>query len=400
MGMPSLTELFRIGTGPSSSHTMAPRRAAEEFRQVTPTTASYKVTLYGSLAATGMGHLTDKVIAESFAPVPVTLIWKPDELKPRHPNAMLLEAIDEKGNVKAKRLVYSPGGGALWYENEPARAEQDTYEFTSMSEIISPCVTSNQELWQIVDSLEGAIFKPYAMQIWQCMNACIARGLDTDGILPGKLELPRRAKLYRSRARKRGQLIQRSAVLSTYALAAAEENAAGGSVCTAPTCGSCGVLPAVLKYLHGQLDLSDEDIYQALCVAGIIGNLVKINASISGAEVGCQGEIGTACAMAAGAATHLLGGSAMQIEYAAEMGLEHHLGLTCDPICGLVRIPCIERNAMAAMRALDSAEYALLGDGSHRVSFDQIVRVMQQTGHDLPSLYRETSTGGMASIFS
>ena len=397
--MKSLTELYRIGLGPSSSHTMGPRFAAQAFRAQLPAMAArLRVTLYGSLAATGRGHLTERAVSAPFAPLPVDLVWVPERELPRHPNGLQFEALDDAGALLATRIVYSVGGGALWGEDGQPDGGEDVYPYASMDEILARGERDGVLLWELAGEHEGPAIWPVLEEVWETMRRAIARGLDAEGRLPGELRVPRKASAYHARAQSLAGHFGQTALLFAYALAVSEENAAGGEVVTAPTCGACGVLPAVLYFLQQQSALSDEKISRALATAGMIGNLVKRNASISGAEVGCQGEVGTACAMAAGAAAQLLGGSLRQIEYAAEMGLEHHLGLTCDPIGGYVQIPCIERNAIAAVRAVDCAAYALLSDGTHIVSFDEVVRTMWETGRDLKASYRETAQGGLAKI--
>ena len=397
--MISLTELYRIGLGPSSSHTMGPRFAALAFRATLPdAVARVRVTLYGSLAATGRGHLTDEAVSAPFAALPVDLLWVPERELSRHPNGLQFEAFDAAGALLAARIVYSVGGGALWGEDGRPDGGEDVYPYASMDEILARGERDGLLFWELAGEYEGPAIWPYLDNVWETMRRTIARGLDSEGRLPGELRLMRKASAYYARAQRLDGYFGQTARLFAYALAVSEENAAGGEVVTAPTCGACGVLPAVLYFLQQQSSLSDDKICRALATAGLIGNLIKRNASISGAEVGCQGEVGTACAMAAGAAAQLLGGSVRQIEYAAEMGLEHHLGLTCDPIGGYVQIPCIERNAIAAVRAVDCAAYALLSDGAHIVSFDEVVHTMWETGRDMKSGYRETAAGGLAKI--
>ena len=334
---------------------MGPRFAAEAFRTKIGPAARLRVTLYGSLAATGHGHLTDRAVCEPFSPTPVELVWLPEQLLPRHPNGMLFEALDESGCVSASCVRYSVGGGALLDENGKPDGGDEVYPYTCMDEILEQTGRDRLLLWELANQHEGPELWPYLSGIWLAMKKAIQSGLNAEGKLPGPLNVPRKAAAYHARAKSMAGYFGQTALLFAYALAVSEQNAAGGEVVTAPTCGACGVVPAVLFFLQQQSQLSDEKISRALATAGIIGNLVKRNASISGAEVGCQGEVGTACAMAAGGAAQLLGGSVRQIEYAAEMGLEHHLGLTCDPIAGYVEIPCIERNAIAAVRAVDCA---------------------------------------------
>ena len=394
--MESIRSLFRVGHGPSSSHTIGPQLAAEHFRMQNSHACSYRVTLYGSLAATGKGHLTDQAIIQALAPINVEFIWKPEELLPAHPNGMLFEALDANGRVFASWQGYSVGGGAIQEEGHPRNPVKNIYPLHSMQEIMRHCTQTGQSFWEHVEEKEGPEIWTFLKDIWQVMQDSIQHGLQAEGVLPGGLGVSRKASVYFRKIKLNGADFLKHGFLPAYALAVAEENATGGLIVTAPTCGSGGVLPAVLKHVKDHMDCSEAVLLRALATAGLIGNLIKFNASLSGAEVGCQGEIGSACAMAAAAATQILGGTIRQIEYAAEMGLEHHLGLTCDPVNGLVQIPCIERNAFAATRAMDCATYALYSDGTHRVSFDEVVQVMKQTGHDLPSLYRETSSGGLA----
>lgn len=394
--MESLKELFKIGNGPSSSHTMGPKRAAEEFLKRCPDAESYRVTLYGSLAATGKGHLTDKAIESVLQGVaPTEIVWKADVVLPFHPNGMLFEAL-RGGEVCDKWEIFSVGGGALANaETKPADKKQ-VYPLTTISEIKDWCYREGKTYWEYVEDCEGKEIWDYLDNIWTVMCETIERGLNNDGVLPGGLKVARKASTYFVKSKSFTDSLATRAKIYAYALAVAEENASGGLVVTAPTCGSCGVLPAVIYHLNTSREFLRIRILRALATAGLFGNVVKTNSSISGAEVGCQGEIGVACAMAAAAACQLFGGTPAQIEYAAEMGLEHHLGLTCDPVCGLVQVPCIERNAIAAARAFDANTYATLSDGSHLVSFDKVVEVMHETGHNLPSLYRETSEGGLA----
>lgn len=395
--MKSIRELYRIGTGPSSSHTMGPRHAASIFASRNAGAAAFRVTLYGSLAATGRGHLTDVAIEETLSPLaPVNIEWQPQTFLPFHPNGMHFEAIDTDGNTTDRWTVYSIGGGALAEEGEKSNESSDVYDMNTMTEILDWCRRTGRTYWEYVELCEGPEIWDYLAKVWDTMRTAVNRGLDREGVLPGPLNLPRRAATYHVRASGYKSNLQSRGLVFAYALAVSEENASGGEIVTAPTCGSCGVIPAVLYHLQKSRDFSDARIHRALATAGLIGNVVKHNASISGAEVGCQGEVGVACAMAAAAANQLFGGSTAQIEYAAEMGLEHHLGMTCDPVCGLVQIPCIERNAYAAARALDANLYSAFTDGAHRVSFDRVVEVMKQTGHDLPSIYKETAEGGLA----
>ncbi|MBN1422554.1 MAG: L-serine ammonia-lyase, iron-sulfur-dependent, subunit alpha [Planctomycetes bacterium] len=393
--MDSLRRLYRIGFGPSSSHTMAPRRAADAFRGDHPDAAGFRATLYGSLAATGKGHLTDAAIRAALAPRPVEILWRPSEELPAHPNGLALEALGESGETLGRKEYYSTGGGALLGDE----GEEAVYPPTTSERIVADCARTGESLWEYVQRYEGEGIWSFLEGIWSAMRQAIDAGLHAEGALPGGVGLPRKAaSLHRKALSLRGEF-RSEGLLAAYAYAVAEQNASGGRVVTAPTCGSCGVLPAVLFHLKGERRLETIDIVRALATAGLFGNIVKHHGSISAAVVGCQGEIGTACAMGAAAAAQLLGGTPGQIEYAAEMGLEHHLGLTCDPVAGLVQIPCIERNAHAATRSLSCSRFALLSDGLHRISFDDAVSVMVETGRALPSPFKETSIGGLAAVY-
>ncbi len=393
--MESLRELYRIGPGPSSSHALGPERAMRLFRArpSLATATTIEATLLGSLAATGRGHGTDTVLERAATGLALRLVWRPDEVPAFHPNGLRLRAFDADLREVDAWEVYSVGGGALRSPGDPPPFA--TYAQISMVEVLAWCAAHRAPWSQLVMEREGSGFTEFLADIWAAMRRCTARGLVASGPLPGGLGLSRKAADFAAQARVSGL---RGAWLSAYALAAMEENATGGEVVTAPTCGACGVLPAVLCWLQDSRGFTDLQIHSGLATAGLVGNLVKRNASISGAEVGCQGEVGTACAMAAAAACDLLGGSPAQCEYAAEMALEHHLGLTCDPILGLVQAPCIERNAFAATRAVDCAEYALAGDGRHRITFDEVVQTLLETGRDMPAQYRETAVGGLAKI--
>lgn len=393
--MKTLRELYRIGNGPSSSHTMGPQRAAARFVNEHSDAALFRVTLYGSLAATGKGHLTDVAIRDAMGKRDVEIVWRSSEELPRHPNGMRLEALGEAGQVLGTRDEYSVGGGALLSDE----TSPDIYPQKTLAEILAYCEKSGASFWEYAAGVEGEGFWDFLDEIWTAMDTTVDRGLNAEGVLPGELGLFRKAHSLFRKSSMLGPEFSRDALLAAYAYATSEENACGCRVVSAPTCGSSGVLPAVLRYFRDKMSCSRKEIVRALATAGLFGNVVKSNGSISGAVVGCQGEVGTACAMAAAAATQLLGGSPRQIEYAAEMGLEHHLGLTCDPVRGLVQIPCIERNAHAAARAVSCCHFALLSDGLHRISFDDAVQVLLETGQSLPRLYRETSTGGLARIY-
>lgn len=375
---------------------MGPKRAAEQFAERTEGAEAYRVTLYGSLAATGKGHLTHSAILSVLEPIaPTEIVWKADVVLDFHPNGMLFEAL-KGGEVVDSWRIFSVGGGSLANENTVAAAPQSIYPLTTIEEIKQWCYNEGKTYWEYVEQCEGPEIWDFLDNIWNVMCDTVQRGLNNDGVLPGGLKIARKASTYYVKSKSYTDSLSSRARIYAYALAVAEENAAGGTVVTAPTCGSCGVLPGVLYHMTTSREFLRIRVLRALATAGLFGNVVKYNASISGAEVGCQGEIGVACAMAAAAACQLFGGTPAQIEYAAEMGLEHHLGLTCDPVCGLVQVPCIERNAVAAARALDANAYATLSDGSHLVSFDKVVQVMKETGINLPSLYRETSEGGLA----
>ena len=400
--MKSVKSIFKIGKGPSSSHTMGPFKAVTNYIENHPEAKGLHVTLYGSLAATGKGHLTDKAIEEAAANagLDVVIAWEPKENLPEHPNGMVVASVAEDGSLASSWTYYSVGGGDIKCMDIELADEDgaEVYEMSTMKEILDWCNKNGKAFWEFVQENEEKTkgFWEHIELVWKTMQKAVERGIDEEGALPGPLNIRRKAGSYYIKADGYGDVQRARGLIFAYALAVSEENACGGKIVTAPTCGSCGVLPGVLYHLKKVYGFSDQRIIRALATAGIIGNIVKHNASISGAEVGCQGEVGVACAMAAGAITQLMGGSPSQIEYAAEMGLEHHLGLTCDPVCGMVQIPCIERNAYAAARAMDASIYSLYTDGRHRVSFDQVVRVMKETGKDLPSLYKETSEGGLA----
>ena len=398
--MESIKYIYKIGKGPSSSHTMGPRKAAKQFLDELPAHAkSCKVTLYGALAATGKGHLTDRAILEVLTPhMPTEILWAPETILPFHTNGMNYAAFDANGNQIANRTYYSIGGGDIVREGESRTKTESIYKLTKIKDIQRWCEKTGKSYWEYVDEIEGPEIWEYLTQVWQVMKAAVERGIEAEGVLPGGLGVSRLAVSYYVHAAGYAKSLNSRGLVYAFALAVSEENAAGGEIVTAPTCGSCGIVPAVLYHLHHSKGFSEKRILRALATAGLFGNVVKHNASVSGAEVGCQGEVGVACAMAAAAASQLFGGTPAQIEYSAEMGLEHHLGLTCDPVCGLVQIPCIERNAYAAARALDANLYAAFSDGRHSVDFDRIVEVMKQTGHDIPSLYKETSQGGLAAI--
>ncbi|MDN9294232.1 L-serine ammonia-lyase [Clostridioides difficile] len=394
--MDTLKELFKIGSGPSSSHTMGPQRAAERFKNENPDAESFRAILYGSLAATGKGHLTDYIIEKTIAPKKVEIVWEEDIIKDFHPNGMKFEALDKDKNVTAEWTVYSVGGGTIAEEGQRNSKSNSIYHLDTMDEIVKWCKENNKTLVDFVLECEPKDIKDYINTIKDAMRKSIDDGLSTDEIIPGKLLLKRRASTFYNAYKKDKSF---STLVYAYALAASEQNASGNIIVTAPTCGSAGVIPGIFFAMQDFYNYDDEKIIEALLVAGIIGNIIKTNASISGAEVGCQGEVGAACSMAAAAVAYLKGGTIDHIEYAAEIALEHHLGMTCDPVYGYVQIPCIERNAMAAQRAYDAANYALLTDGSHSVSLDQVVETMKETGIDMMDKYKETAKGGLAKHF-
>ncbi len=400
--MKSLRELYKVGRGPSSSHTMGPSKAAGIYAARHPEAKGFQVTLYGSLSATGKGHLTDVAIIDALSKVaPVEIVWS-NEFLDFHPNAMKFAVKADDGSLQDEWTVYSVGGGALSEGDASADALSTTpevYSLNSMKEIQAWCDNNGRTFWEYVEECEGPEIWDYLADIWKVMQQAVEDGLQNEGVLPGPIHLQRKATIYFVKANGYKPSLQSRGLVHAYALAVSEQNASGGTIVTAPTCGSSGVMPAVMYHMKHGHDFSDLRILRALATGGLFGNLVKQNASISGADVGCQGEVGVACAMAAAAVCQLFGGTTTQIEYAAEMGLEHHLGMTCDPVCGLVQVPCIERNAFAATRALDANFYAMLSDGRHIVSFDDVVSVMKQTGHDLPNLYKETGIGGLAASY-
>ncbi|MBO7523744.1 MAG: L-serine ammonia-lyase, iron-sulfur-dependent, subunit alpha, partial [Bacteroidales bacterium] len=385
--MESIKSIYKIGYGPSSSHTMGPRKAAEIFKEREKNASAYRVTLYGSLAATGKGHFTDKAIIAALAPTPVEIVWRADIVPEFHTNGMLFEALDSENKVTSCWMVYSIGGGSL-SEGEESIPPKQVYSFNYLSDIQKYIEENGLSFWEFVEQNEDSDIWDYLAEAWEQMQQTVRDGLANDSVLPGSLHLRSKAKQYFIRASGLKPSLQSRALVIAYALAVSEQNARGGKVVTAPTCGSCGVVAAVLYHMKEAHGFSDRDILKALATAGIFGNIIKTNASISSAEVGCQGEIGSACVMAAVAINQLFGGSPQQIECAAELAMEHNLGLTCDPVCGMVQIPCIERNAIAALRAQDVSLYALMSDGKHLISFDSIVETMKKTGHDLPSPYK------------
>ncbi|MCH5353333.1 MAG: L-serine ammonia-lyase [Acutalibacter sp.] len=398
--MESLKELYRIGRGPSSSHTMGPSYAASRFREAFPEADEFRVTLFGSLAKTGKGHLTDVAVKDAFAPAPAEVVFDTETAELPHPNTMVLEAL-RQGTSLGSWQVYSVGGGKIEIEGQPAAAAQNVYPLRSFAEIKDYCQEKEIRLWQYAEECEGEALWDYLAEVWQHMKSAVRSGLRTEGVLRGGLNVQRKAKvLFRQRHIDESAETRENRVVCAYAFAVSEENAGGGTIVTAPTCGACGVLPAVMLYQQERHGFSDTDVLHALAAAGIIGNIIKTNASISGAECGCQAEIGSACSMASAGLGELFGMDLDQIEYAAEVAMEHHLGLTCDPIGGLVQIPCIERNAVAAMRAINALSLANFLTYTRKISFDMVVKTMYETGKDLFSKYRETSEGGLAKIYT
>lgn len=400
--MQSLRELYKVGRGPSSSHTMGPERAVKWAKENFPTADSFKITLYGSLALTGQGHGTDRIITETLEPIKCEIVFDKNAPCSVHPNTMDIEAFESNKSI-GKRRIYSVGGGTIVFDNEssPIHSEaKDVYDLNSYSEISDFCAKHNIRIWQYVEMCEGKEIWDYLLKIWEKMKESIRQGLITTGILPGGLGTQRRAQiLFNQRHIDESAQTKENRLVCSYAFAVGEQNASGGEIVTAPTCGACGVVPSVLKYMQDKQGFSDIEIAHALATGGIIGNIIKKNASISGAECGCQAEIGSACSMAAAALAELFEMGLDQIEYAAEVAMEHHLGLTCDPIGGLVQIPCIERNAVAAMRAINALSLANFLASSSKLRFDMVVKVMYETGKNLLSDYRETSSGGLAKFY-
>lgn len=391
--MESIKQLYKIGYGPSSSHTMGPGYASTRFLSKNPNATHFKVTLYGSLAMTGKGHLTDVIIQKILGKERTIVEFNYQTTYNYHPNAMRFEAYINDTLID-EELVFSVGGGDLRHEGENRQVKTNqVYQETKMSEILSYCQTHKLSLLEYIRQHESNDSEKYFEIVYDTMKKVVERGITKEGMLPGGLNVLRKASSFYQKYLSDPKEIN---LQYAYALAASEENATGGEIVTAPTCGSCGVVPSILVVEEKINKRSKKELVNALMIGGLIGTIVKTNASISGAEVGCQGEIGVACSMAAGMLAYLNGGSNEEIEYAAEIALEHHLGMTCDPIDGLVQIPCIERNAIASVTARNSAEYALIAGGKHYVTFDSVVEVMRETGIDLHAKYRETSAGGLA----
>lgn len=402
--MQSLREIYKIGRGPSSSHTMGPERAVKIIKGLYPEADRLKVTLFGSLALTGKGHGTDNIIISTAAPLECSVEFDTKSPCPVHPNTLEIE-VYSGGNRLSARKIYSVGGGSIVFDGESPEkyekyANDGIYPINTFTEIADFCRLNNLRLWQFAELFEGKDIFFFLSDVWERMKETIHEGLTADGVLPGILGTQRRAqKLYNQRHIDESAQTRENRLVCSYAFATGEQNASGGVIVTAPTCGACGVVPSVLKYMQDERGFSDTQIVHALAAGGIIGNLIKKNASISGAECGCQAEIGSACSMAAAALAELFEMGLNQIEYAAEVAMEHHLGLTCDPIAGLVQIPCIERNAVAAMRAINALSLANFLADSRKISFDIIVKTMYNTGRDLLNSYKETSSGGLAKYY-
>ena len=399
--MDTLKEFFKIGAGPSSSHTIGPERATKRVKEKFPDADSYIVELWGSLAATGKGHYTDKIIIETFKPIPVEIIWKPEFVHELHTNGMKFIALDKDKEEIGEWVVFSVGGGTIrdYDELTDKSPKKEVYPLNSMKEIIKWCKDNNKHLWQYVEECEGPSIWQHLKFIDQAMTDAVQRGLEKEGDVPGPFKYPKRAReMYDKALSKRASLVFTNKIFA-YALAVSEENASMGQLVTAPTCGASGVVPGVLRAMKEEYELVEKHILRGLAIAGLVGNLVKYNATISGAEAGCQAEVGTACSMAAAMATYFMGGSIDQIEYAAESAMEHHLGMTCDPVGGYVIIPCIERNAICAVRAINTATYCMSTDGKHTISFDEVIKTMKETGKDMCSAYKETSDGGLAKYY-
>ena len=397
--MKSISAIYKIGKGPSSSHTMGPEKASTIFLSEHPEADAFRVTLFGSLSKTGRGHGTDTVICEVLGKDRTEIVWDNETTDLPHPNTMVLEALSG-GKITGAMRAMSIGGGDISIEGRPDVTLPDVYKENTFSEIARLCKSRNMRLCDYVRENEGEEIVTYVTRVWRTMQEAINTGLSTSGILPGGLNVERKAQyLYNQRHMDESAMTRENRIVCAYAFAVGEQNADCGTIVTAPTCGACAVLPSVLKYMQQSRGFSDDEIINALLTAGLVGNIVKKNASISGAECGCQAEIGTACSMAAAGLAELFGMGIDQIEYAAEVALEHHLGLTCDPICGLVQIPCIERNAVAAMRAINALSLANFLSETRKIPFDTVVQTMYETGKDLSVLYRETSEGGLAKIY-
>ena len=398
--MKSIRDIYKIGVGPSSSHTMGPERAAKLFMSRHPEADHFRVTLYGSLSKTGVGHGTDRVLLHTLGEDRTKIVFSKDTWAGMHPNTMDFSAFAEDLEIGTMR-VESIGGGDIRVPGQGHLDPPEVYPENSFAEISDFCHWRYiEKLSDYVELNEGEEIWDFLLEVWDVMKNAIAEGLAASGTLPGGLKVQRKAKfLYERVPEEDIPALKEFQMISAYAYAVAEQNADNGIIVTAPTCGACGVLPAVLYYAQVTRGFSDQQIVRGLATAGIIGSLTKRNASISGAECGCQAEIGTACSMAAAALAELYGQNLDQVEYAAEVAMEHHLGLTCDPICGLVQIPCIERNAVAAMRAMNACNLSYFLTGSRNISYDMVCRAMKETGLNLSHQYKETSEGGLARIY-
>ena len=395
--MKTIQSVYKIGNGPSSSHTVGPFHAAQVFGARHPDADAYRVTLYGSLAFTGEGHGTGKAIVSALPGAKVVFDREATDLP--HPNTMRFEAF-RGGRLIGQNRIFSIGGGSIRIENEPSEDEREVYPQRCFTEILEVCRREDLTLTQFINRMEDDGLRPCLKSAWEAMKDAIRRGLSAEGVLPGGLGVARKARtLYEKRCYNESADVTMNRVIAAYAYAVSEENADENIVVTAPTCGSCGVLPAVMYYMAADRGFPEEEILDALAVAALIGNVIRTNASISGAECGCQAEIGSACSMTAGALASLYGLNIDQIEYAAEIAMEHNLGLTCDPVKGLVQIPCIERNAVAAMRAISSVNLSRFLYSTRKISFDDVVATMYRTGKDMDERYRETSHGGLAQIY-
>ena len=395
--MKSIKSVYKIGNGPSSSHTVAPYRAAKLFGSRYPDADYYQVTLFGSLAFTGEGHGTGKAIKSALRDAKI--IYDRTAADIPHPNTMLFQAY-KSGIETARKRIFSIGGGSILIEGEKSDEDNDIYSQKNFDDIANQCRKENISLVNLIYEIEGSSLKEYLSQVWHSMKEAISRGLKAEGILPGGLDVARKAKiLYETRCYNESADVAMNRVIAAYAYAVSEENADEKIVVTAPTCGSCGVLPSVMYYMNRDRGFPESEILDSLAVAGLIGNIIRTNASISGAECGCQAEIGSACSMTAGALASLYGLNIDQIEYSAEIAMEHNLGLTCDPVKGLVQIPCIERNAVAAMRAVSAVNLSRFLYATRKISFDEVIATMYRTGLDMDEKYRETSHGGLAQIY-
>ena len=395
--MKSIRSVYKIGNGPSSSHTVGPYNAARVFLKRYPDADRFEVVLYGSLAFTGAGHGTERAIKTVIENCDVYFDKEKSDLP--HPNTMLFKAIKDDKMI-GENTILSIGGGSIVIEGEDSSDEKEIYPQKNFTEIIEECKKQNISLVDFIYQNEEEDLRDYLHEVWNAMKEAVERGITTEGILPGGLNITRKAKtLYEKRCYNEDSDTTMNRKIAAYAYAVSEENASENIVVTAPTCGAAGVIPSIFYYLDKDRGFPEDEIIDALAVAGIIGNVIRTNASISGAECGCQAEIGSACSMGAAGLAYLFGLSLDEIEYAAEVAMEHNLGLTCDPVNGLVQIPCIERNAVAAMRSISSVTLARLLYQTRKISFDEVIATMYKTGKDMSEKYRETSHGGLAEIY-